>query len=94
MDPTLLASLPASEPEDEDLELSPDLWPAWVLFNDTWSQWRCIVGWEAVDWQGIDLPALESAMNMRCTPPRKRAHLLWLIQEMQAEARVIRNHLS
>lgn len=65
-----------------------------MLFNDTWSQWRCIVGWEAVDWQGIDLSALQAAMDMRCTPRQKRAHMLWLIQEMQAEARSIRNNLS
>ena len=84
----------AAEQVGPDIELAPDLWPAWVLFNDTWSQWRCIVGWEAVDWQGIDLPALQAAMDMRCIPRHTRAHLFWLIQEMQAEARSIRNNLS
>ena len=93
-DPARVAPPAVEERDGEDIELSPDLWPAWVLFNDTWSQWRCIVGWEAVDWQGIDLPALESAMGMRCISRHKRAHLLWLIQEMQAEARSIRNNLS
>ncbi len=90
----LLGQDPASAPQDqdaeeepEDFELLPDTWPAWVLFNDTWSQWRCIVGWERTHWLGVDLAALHAAMEMRCIPRRERAERLWQVQEMQTEAR-------
>jgi len=79
------------EDQDEDLELSVDLWPAWECFLATWTQWRVIAGFTQVFYEGIDYASLLAVMDMHGIKPKKRRAVLMQVRILEDEARKLRN---
>ncbi len=77
--------------QDEDLELSEDLWPAWECFLATWTQWRVITGLAQLFYEGIDYTSLLAVMDMHGIKPKKRRTVLMHVRILEDEARKLRN---
>ncbi|MEG0936574.1 MAG: DUF1799 domain-containing protein [Comamonas sp.] len=77
--------------QDEDLELSDELWPAWECFLATWTQWRVIAGLAQVFYEGIDYASLLAVMDMHGIKPKKRRTVLMQVRILEDEARKLRN---
>lgn len=76
---------------DETYELPPELWDAWQCFLTTWNQWRVIVGFSAVHYEGIDHGALHAAMQMLGIKQRKWPQVFAQVLTLEDEARKLRN---
>ena len=86
----------ANEPEQEpeqvgDVELPPELWPAWQCFLATWNQWRVIAGMGGVFYEGIDHAALQSCMELLDIKKTKRRDVFLHVLTLEDEARKLRN---
>lgn len=79
------------EEDCSDLELIPDLWPAWEVFLDTWTQWRVLTGLFGVFYEGIDYASLMAVMDMHGIHPNERRALLAQVRILEDEARKLRN---
>lgn len=94
MDPDQVKQAQSPETEDdqdEDLELSGELWPAWECFLATWTQWRVIAGLGQVFYEGIDYASLLAVMDMHGIKPKKRRTVLMQVRILEDEARKLRN---
>lgn len=81
----------AADPEPDEFELPPELWPAWECFLATWNQWRVIVGFVAMYYDGIDRTSLASTMGMLGVRKNKRRDVFLQVQILEAEAKTLRN---
>lgn len=76
--------------EPKDVELSPDEWRAWEVFDAMWTNWRVISGFR-VYFQGVDYTALEAVMRMHNVPKKHRRSTFQMVRIMEDEARKWRN---
>lgn len=83
----------APEPEVPEgvYELAPELWDAWRCFVATWHQWRVIVGWTGVRYQGIDHQSLYACMQMLGIKQKHQAQVFQQVQFLENEAQELRN---
>lgn len=77
--------------EAEDIELLPELWPAWELFLDTWTQWRVLTGLSGVFYEGIDYSSLLAVMEIHGIKQDERQPVLAQVRILEDEARKLRN---
>jgi len=77
--------------EPADVELSPDEWRAWEVFDSMWTNWRVIAGLSNVHYQGIDYAALEAVMRFHNVPKKHMRATFWMVRIMEDEARKWRN---
>lgn len=71
---------------EDDFELWPEHWAAWEVFLSCRTQWRILVGMGGIQYQGLDYPALESAMRMLGLKGKKRREAFWQLQVLEDEA--------
>lgn len=81
----------ASEPEPDEYELPPELWPAWECFIATWNQWRIVAGLIGIYYDGIDHTALASTMDMLGVKQAKRRDVFIHVRILESEAKRLRN---
>ncbi len=81
----------APDPEPAIYELPPELWPAWECFVLTWNQWRVLLGWGGVHYDGIDHASLAGTMRMLGIKPKRQRETLFLVRVMEGEAKAWRN---
>lgn len=87
------AKQPQPEPV-EDVELSPEEWAAWQIFLDTLRDWNLVAGIGGVWFEGVKVPAIESAMNLRRIKPRERLKVWSMVKVLEDEARLVRNKVK
>lgn len=86
-----LDAIEDDEDDGADIELPPEAWDAWQCFVGTWSQWRVLVGFSVVIYDGIDQACLLAAMDMLGVRKQDRQRVYWQVQVMEDEARPLRN---
>lgn len=72
-------------------ELAPELWDAWRCFLATWNQWRVVVGWAGVWYQGIDQQSLYACMQMLGIKQKHQQKVFQQVQFLESEAQELRN---
>lgn len=82
---------PVQEVPGGAYELPPELWDAWCCFVATWNQWRVVVGWAGIWYQGIDSQALYACMQMLGIKPKHQKQVLQQLQILESEAQALRN---
>ena len=94
MDPDLArqANEPDQAAEDQgDVELAPELWPAWQCFLATWHQWRVIASMGGVFYEGIDHTSLHSCLELMGIKKKQRRATFMHVLTLESEARKLRN---
>ncbi len=88
----MAAAREAADADDQtDVELSPEEWRAWEVFDAMWSNWRVIAGFSKVQFQGLDYSAVEAVMRMLGIKHKHQRATFSMIRILEDEARKWRN---